>query len=193
MRSSEEPMPCKKCSQPSLRKNYGFCDFHRPADDVREVRQKTRHKPRQYIDRTPQRYNRTNASALTSPGGSSYVKEGFSLKRTVDEMLGCKQTEFSPEKRRLVRHINAHTDQKYTAVPANADKKRDRSRWLWRHCVQKCDGDENIAASLIHDAATSLTNVRVNACAHSYTHPYNIALNIPTAICCQLLRDDAVI
>ena len=168
-------------------------EVHRPADDVRKVRQKTHHKPRQYIDRTPQRYNRTNASTLTSPGGSSYVKEGFSLKRTVDEMLDCKQTEFSPEKRRLVRYINAHTDQKYTAVPANADKKRDRSRWLWRHCMQKCDGDENVAASLIHDAATSLTNVRVNACAHSYTHPYNIALNIPTAICCQLLRDDAVI
>ena len=82
------------------------------------------------------------------------------MKRTVDEMLACKQTEFSPEKRRLVRHINAHTDQKYTAVPANADKKRDRHRWLWRHCMQKCDGDENLAASLIHGTATSLQNVR---------------------------------
>ena len=105
------------------------------------------------------------------------------MKRTVDDMLDCKQTEFSPEKRRLVRHINAHTDQKYTAVSANPQKKRDRSRWLWRQCMKKCDGDENIAASLIHDAATSLTNVRVNACAHSSTHPYNIALNIPTTIC----------
>ena len=157
IRSSDEPVRCRKCSRPSLRTNYGFCGFHRPADHVRKS---SCHKPRQgpcNIDRT---YTRTNASTLTSPGGSSYVKEGFSLKRTVDEMLGCKQTEFSPEKRRLVRHINAHTDQKYTAVPANGDKKRDRHRWLWRHCMQKCDGDENLAASLIHGTATSLQNVR---------------------------------
>ena len=193
MRSCEEPVPCKKCRQPSLRNNYGFCNDHRQkkrqAEEASEAADNLRQKKRQ----KPRHKYRTNASTLTSPGGSSYVKEGFSLKRTVDEMLACKKTEFSPEKMRLVRYINGHTDQKYTAVSANPQKKRDRSRWLWRHCMQKCDGDENIAASLIHDAATSLTNVRVNACAHSYTHPYNIALNIPTAICCQLLRDDAVI
>ena len=160
MRSSDEPVPCKKCSQPSLRKNYGFCNGHRQkkrqAEEASEAADNLRQKKRQ----KPRHNYRTNASTLTSPGGSSYVKEGFSLKRTVDEMLACKQTEFSPEKRRLVRHINAHTDQKYTAVPANGDKKRDRHRWLWRHCMQKCDGDENLAASLIHGTATSLQNVR---------------------------------
>jgi hypothetical protein len=77
----------------------------------------------------------------------------------VDALLSANQAEFSPEKKSLVRYINKNSDDKYTGVPANSGVRRTRNKWMWRQAMAKTDGDADVAAVLIHDAATGFAKV----------------------------------
>jgi hypothetical protein len=122
--------------------------------------------------------NEKDNNILTSPGSTRYRDEGSRFfrpvrvqgkcrcregtagtKRPVDALLSANQAEFSPEKKSLVRYINKHSDDKYTAAPANSGVRRTRNQWMWRQAMAKTDGDADVAAVLIHDAATGFAKV----------------------------------